>query len=265
MASGRHSFHLSHIDPPTDQTLTLNRSLQAGRASELVFYSKFGFATENQIARAQVSLDGGRSWQEVWSQAGNQDQMEGSFTRHSFSLARFNGTEIRVRFVFAFANGTFFTAQPQVGFFLDDITVTDAVELLNPIETDLSSGTSFVFKPTEAGPYTLQVQAKIPERLLAYGPAKQVTAQIGPPPALTVRIARTQLLPGNQIQIDFDLSSGQAGALHLQSAASPAGPWTSDTAASIQPLQPVQSPTKYRVLTSTGGVTQQYYRIQANQ
>ena len=99
-------------------------------------------------------------------------------------------------------------------------------------------------------------------RLLAYGPAKPVTATISSsPPSLNMKITGTEIISGNQIQIDFDLVSGSAGTFHLESAPSPVGSWAVEPAASINPLP---LPGKFRATSSIAGVRQRYFRISAN-
>jgi hypothetical protein len=257
--SGSFSFHLAHLDPPTDQFLTLNRLLRPGANSDLIFFTRLGWAT-NQVARTQISSDGGKSWQDVWSQVGTDDQGETSFHRQAVSLAAYAGSEVMVRFTYQ-ALGRGYLANPGVGFYLDDISVTGAEELVDTLVTDVPSGASFNFSPTVAGDYSLRVRAKVSNRFLDYGPAKLVTAKAGPPPSVRMAITGTKFVSGNQIQIDFDLLSGSAGTFHLESAPSPAGLWAVESAALINPLP---LPGKFRVTTSIAGVPERYFRLSAD-
>jgi hypothetical protein len=259
--SGSFSFHLAHLeDPPTDQSLTLNRPVRPGANSELIFFTRLGWATSNQVAHAQISSDGGKSWRDVWSQVGTGDQGETSFHGQSVSLAAYAGSEITVRFTYQ-ALGIGYLGDPGVGFYLDDISVTGAEELVDTLVTDVPSGASFNFSPTVAGDYSLRVRARVLNRFLDYGPTKLVTAKTGPPPSVRMEITGTKLVSGNQIQIDFDLLSGGAGTFHLESAPSPAGLWAVESAALINPLP---LPGKFRATTSIAGVRERYFRFSAN-
>ena len=259
--SGSFSFHLAHLDtPPTDQSVTVNRLLRPTANSDLIFFTRLGWATSNQVAGAQISRDGGKSWQDVWSQVGTGDQGETSFHRQAVSLVAYAGSEIMVRFTYQFLGGDYFdNAAPGIGFYIDDISVTE--ELVDTLVTDVPAGASFNFSPTGPGDYSLRVRARVLNRFLDYGPAKLVTAKAGPPPSVRMEITGTKFISGNQIQIDFDLLSGSAGTFHLESAPSPAGLWAVESAASINPLP---LPGKFRAITSIAGVPERYFRLSAN-
>jgi len=68
-ASGNFSFQLAHpmSAPPTSQFLTLNPLLLLGANSQLSFSKLLGYATSNEVARAQISTDSGSTWQDLWS------------------------------------------------------------------------------------------------------------------------------------------------------------------------------------------------------
>ena len=261
-ASGKSSFHLAHVRPPADQFLRLNRTVRVLVDTELEFQTRLGWATSNQVARAQISSDDGRSWQDVWSQAGTGDRGETTFSRQQIPLGTFAGTAILIRFVYDEIGGAYFRdADPGVGFYIDNISVKNAEELADQAVADVPGGTTFHFIPTTAGDYSLRVRPKVSDRFLSYGPARLVAAQVGAPVPATFKINDTQLLSGDQIQIHFEILTGTAGSFSLESAPSPVGPWTVELSASIQT---VQSPTKFQAVTATGGVEQRYYRISEN-
>ncbi|RPJ31796.1 MAG: hypothetical protein EHM35_12070, partial [Planctomycetaceae bacterium] len=79
VASGSYSFHLAHLEPE-DQFLTLNAIVRPSATSQLSFAQNLAWATDAEIARAQVTTDGGASWQNLWSQAGNNGPGQSSFT-----------------------------------------------------------------------------------------------------------------------------------------------------------------------------------------
>jgi hypothetical protein len=253
--SGDFSFHLAHVNPPEDQVLRLNRPVGGHVDSELVFHARLGWATSNQVARAQISSDDGTTWQDVWNKAGTGNRGDTSFSRQQIPLGTFAGSSILIRFVYdnyAELGGAYFLdPDPGVGFYIDNISVNNAEELVDQIVSDVPGGTTFHFIPAVAGDYSLRVRPKVSDRFLGYGPAKLVAAQVGAPVPATFEISDTQLLSGAQIQINFELLTGTAGNFSLESAPSPAGPWTVELSAAIEPLQ---SPTKFRAVTATGGV-----------
>ncbi|MDO8348602.1 MAG: CAP domain-containing protein, partial [Planctomycetota bacterium] len=68
--SGSASYHFAHPSPAQSQYLTLRQPLQIGADSELSYWSRLGFATANQTARVQISVDDGQTWNDLWTQAG---------------------------------------------------------------------------------------------------------------------------------------------------------------------------------------------------
>ncbi|MGI8966076.1 MAG: CAP domain-containing protein, partial [Limisphaerales bacterium] len=253
-ASGASSFHLAQ-PVGAMQSLTLNASLLPAANSSLIFASRLGFATTNQMARAQISSDSGLTWQNIWSQAGTGGSGESVFSRKTNSLAAFAGQPIRVRFIYEFNGGMFFNQTSLgVGFYLDDISVSNAEQLIEPIVTEIP-GTTFNFIPMTNGNYVLQAGAKILNRFLPYGPATFVS--VITPPA-TVRVTQIQILAGNQVQIDFQILSGLAANFQLQSTTNLSVPFMS-VAASLQTIVPGS---QYR-FTATAGGAQSFYRVQS--
>ncbi len=259
-ASGTKSFHLTHTNAEP-QYLTLNRIFLLGQTSKLEFQSRLGWAAPDQVARAQVSLDDGKSWQDIWTQAGTDNSGEGAFHGRSVSLAAHAGKEVRVRFVYDFTFGQFFNQTDSgVGLYLDDIIITDAEELVNQAITAVQTGTSFNFAPASQGSFALQVRAKVSNRLLNWGPIRLISAQEGTPTPPAVTITAIQVLPGNQVQLDFELTAGTAAGFTLETAPALPGTWSADNAASIQTV----SPNKFRVVRPNGDAAQHFYRLRVN-
>lgn len=260
-ASGNNSFHLAHPSAKEDQFLTLNRVFKPGPASQLLFSSRLGWATSQQVARTQVSVSGVDSWQDVWSQAGTGGRGETLFIEQSVSLAPFAGQEIRLRFVYDYLGGNFFPqTDPDVGFYIDDIEVTDAEELLDEVIADVPSGTAFVFNPGDLADYSLSVRAKVADRFLAWGPERQIRAQAGEAPQLSLRITAIQSLLANRVQIDFEVANSSAASYGLESSSSITGPWTVESSATIQPLV---AGTRFRAVAAVGSSSSRFYRVSA--
>jgi len=187
-ASGNSSFHLAH---PTraSQLLTMNRSFVPTANGQLEFKSRLGVATSTEEARVQLSTDGGHSWLDLYSQFGTDDFGEGAFIDRSFSLAAYAGQVLQLRFRYDVLGGSYFNQlDPGVGWYIDDVVITGAVELDNPVVTDIDSATSFNFSSGQAGDYVLDARAKVYGGYsLDWGPVKSVSVSVSPPtPFLTI-------------------------------------------------------------------------------
>jgi len=262
-ASGAAAFQLAHPQSPADQYLTYNRVLLAGTSAQMQFKSRLGYATGSETARVEVSLDQGSSWQIVYSQSGSGGSGESSFSTRSVPLATFAGRSILVRFVYDFSSGQFFPYNPGfvVGWYIDDISFSDTEELTNPAVTDIVSGTSFAFTPTQLGDYALDVRAEVYDNFhLEWGPIKRVTASASAAPVLTITGA--PVLSGGQVQIDFDVANYQTGmSFTLLKATDVTASLTPDSSASFQTII---ANSRFRFTTSTGGAPQTFYRVRTN-
>ncbi len=169
------SFHLAH---PTEdeQTLELNMTLFPNAASALKFQSLLGYASTTEIARAQVSTDGGVTWQDVWTQAGTNGAGASTFSAQSVSLAQFAGEEIMVRFAYDASGSYYPETSAGVGLYVNDIQVTNASQLTNITASAVTSGTSFNFDPTVTGSFALAVRAQAVNRFFPWGPDLVVDA-----------------------------------------------------------------------------------------
>lgn len=261
-ASGSGAFHLAHPTPPTDQFLTYNRVLLPGSGAQMQFRSRLGWATPTQVARVQVSLDQGGSWQDVYTQAGSNGQGETSFATQNASLASFVGRSVLVRFNYDHTGGQYFPQTSSgVGWYIDDISFTDMDELTNLMVTDIASGTSFAFTPAQLGDYALDVRAEVYGSFhLEWGPIKRVTASASAAPVLT--IAGAPVLSGGQVQIDFDVANHQTGmSFTLLKATDVTASLTPDSSASFQTII---ANSRFRFTTSTGVAAQTFYRVRTN-
>ena len=259
-ASGSSAFHLAQPDH-TDQFLTLNPVLRPAANSMLTFSKLLGWASTTQVAKAQISSDGGATWQDVWTQAGNGNSGDAAYSTVSVSLSTYAGQNIQVRFAYVYQGGTYFpqATTTGVGFYLDNIAVSNASQLSNPITTSIPSGNSFAFFPTTMGSYVLQVRAHINNRTLNWGPALVVTVAAALP---SLQLASAPSIAGTQVQIDFVVSNYRTGmTFQLWKAADPAGAWTQDTSATWQTLT---ANSIFRFTTSNGGATHAFYRVKGS-
>jgi hypothetical protein len=258
-ASGTHSFDLVHSQP-TPQVLTFNPTLLVSATSQLTFAELLGFAFTNETASAQVSTDGGQSWQAVWSKSGNDGShaVDSAFVSQSVSLAAYSGQTIQFRFVYDYNGGFYFPGGSGVGLFLDNITVSNAKQVISPVTNSVPSGTAFTFTPMTLTNYLLEVRPQINSRTLAWGPALQLSVTVAaPPPVLS--LVTPPVVTGGEVQIDVMVTNFKTGmTLHLRRANSPTGPWTTDSTATLQTIV-VNS--QFRFTTSTSGAQQLFFRV----
>ncbi|HWW03019.1 MAG TPA: CAP domain-containing protein [Candidatus Acidoferrum sp.] len=254
--SGTASFHLAQPDA-ANQYLTLNPTLLVSASSQLSFAKYLGWASSSQVAKAQVSADGGASWQDVWSQAGTGGSGDSAFSTINVSLSGYAGQNVQVRFAYLFSTGSFFNqTSTGVGLYLDDIAVSNVSQLMNQLTNSVQSGASFAFYPTNTTTYLLQVRAQLPGRTLNWGPSTTI-AVTTPPPVL--QVAGVPTVAGSQVQLDFTVANYRSGmTLQLWKAADPTATWAQDTTASLQTLI---ANSKFRFTTTTGGAARMFYRI----
>ena len=96
-ASGSQAFHLAHPSPPRDQYFAIERSLLLSATSVLRFASRLGWSASDQEAVAQISLDDGQTWVDVYAQTGDGTSGEAAFTERAVSLGAYAGRVVKVR------------------------------------------------------------------------------------------------------------------------------------------------------------------------
>jgi hypothetical protein len=217
-ASGTRSFHLAHPAPATDQFLTLNPVLKPSDTSQLSFQSRLGWASVNQVARAQISTDDGHSWTDLWSRPGTDGAGQSSFQPVSVSLAPFAGLPVRVRFVYDHVSGTYFPQTDDgVGWYIDDIAISNALELLDPALLDVPSGNAFTFTPITMDDHTLRARAQLSGgRFLPWGPTLVLAVTDALPPS--IRIVGPPTLDAAGMTIRFSIDAGAASSFEIHGA-----------------------------------------------
>ena len=202
--SAPNAFHLAHTTPARPQTLTLRNLIVPSVRSELRFHSRLGGASTGQIARAQISIDGGSSWRDLYTQSGDGQAGELNFIQRSISLQPFAGRAVQFRFEYGFAFGGFNYvpgAEPQIGWYLDDIQVTFAEELVSA-KTTTSTKPEFNFVPLTAQPYFLDSRPRISGFGGEWSAGRIVNAVPASSAPPTVQI--TSIRPtGNNLQVEF--------------------------------------------------------------
>lgn len=253
-AAGTYSFHLAHPNPPTAQFLTLNQAFVPKTNGSLSIKSRLGYAGDAQVARVQVSADGGSSWADLYSQIGANSSGETIFTTRPFSLSAYASKEIRLRFKYEINNGSYYS-QTSAGFgwYLDDITIANA-EVWTVISTNTVATTNFTFTPPQTTNYNLDVRAVIfTEFPLGWGPVTNVSAVAAP---LVITMSKP-VLSGGQVLLDFATTG--AGSFKLTQANQLAGPWATNATAVLTTNVAGSS---YRFTTPVGPAAR-FYRVKS--
>ena len=196
--TGSKAFQLMFPDTSfSDQSFTITRDVVPGATSQLQFYDLMRYASATTTLSAQVSTDNGSTWTALWSRSGvnsgSSADWDSSFRLVSQSLGSYAGQLIKIRFLLHFSGGSGFVYNPSdssnppqyFGFFVDDVTVTNAVELVNTTVTTLSgTATSFRLDATTAGgslvagtPYSLRIRPSVGLRWYGDSTITPVTAQ----------------------------------------------------------------------------------------
>ena len=181
-------FHLSHVNG-TSQMIQFNENLFPTNTTTVSFKSLLGYATATEIARLQISTDGGSTWQDLYTQPGSNGSGESTFTLHSISLASYAAKSALLRFDFDYSSGSYYTGSaPYVGWCLENIILTNTLQLVN-LTTNATSSTNFTFTPAQTGGYVMQARSAIftdfPTDL---GTSKLVTAVAGAPQLAIARV-----------------------------------------------------------------------------
>lgn len=186
--TGAKAFHLAFPDF-VDQKFIIARDVLPSATSQLQWYDRGRFATTTTTLEAQVSTDSGSTWTSVFSRPGvglNSALWDGSFISRSVSLAAYAGQIVQVRFIMKQnGSGIVVSTSSSDGFFIDDITITNATELVNATTTMLAgSATAFDLNATTAGAalvngtsYFMRIRPNVGTRWFGFGALKTVTAQ----------------------------------------------------------------------------------------
>ena len=199
--SGVSAFHLTIPSFAEDfQSFEIARDIVPSESSQAVFYHLFRYVTTATGLSLEASDDAGSTWTKLWSRNGNGSTSSSgwdlAFNPSSVSLAAYAGRPVRLRFVFETQNSSFIGPETTDGVFLDDISVSNAAELVETATTRLSSNaTSFTLNATTAGAplvpgktYILRLRPNVGTRWFGDGELKSVTAEdidsthVTPPP-----------------------------------------------------------------------------------
>lgn len=222
---GNFAFHLAHVEP-AEQVLRLGSPLLLGSQSVLTFWSRLGWASSAQRARVQVMTNSATGWATWWEQAGTGNAGETGFVRRELPLTGLAGRMVEVRFVYSTGRGNYFPqSDPGVGWYLDEILVTDAARLGEATQGGVSEGRRLTFRPESEGRYLLSARAKIGDRILPWGPDHAVVAEEAGPGPGAVRWTGVERDEDGALRVHFVVEGDEPDALEFEAAGTVSGPW----------------------------------------
>ncbi|MDX2080056.1 MAG: CAP domain-containing protein [Terrimicrobiaceae bacterium] len=128
------------------QWFEIDRELVPSAQSKLVFHDLFRWVHAKSQLSVEVSTDGGMTWREVWKRNGKittneatDDDWETVFQRREVDLAGLANQPVRLRFVLRAGDFAFPGTSIFYGAFVDDISITNAVDLIQTKSTQLSA------------------------------------------------------------------------------------------------------------------------------
>jgi len=141
-------FHLCHAGTNSfPQLLQLTNLLYPSSNTVLSFDGALGYATSSEIARVQISTDGGATWTDLYTQPGGVPSF--TFTPYSLPLSNYAGQAASLRFNYDFTGGDYYADNFNYeGWCLENIALTNSQLMLNlatntPAATSIPSGDLF--------------------------------------------------------------------------------------------------------------------------
>lgn len=137
-------FNLQHAGTNSSpQLFQLKEVLLPQTNTVFSFLSELGYATTDEVARVQVSTDGGANWKDLFTEPG-QGSYETNFMLHSLSLSNCAGMPTLLRFNFDFQGGSYINGGSPIGWFFTDILITNSQavtgQCTNSTVTNILSG-----------------------------------------------------------------------------------------------------------------------------
>lgn len=252
---GTTAWHLAHTEP-VDQWLLYKRIVLPGQKTILQYKSRLQWATTTQQARVQVSVDAGKTWLDMDSQAGTDGMGVTWFDTRSVSLASFADRSLLIRFLYHYAGGSYYP-QPDAGWYLDNITIVDGEELTSQITGDVGSGNSFEFVPPESGDWGLAVRAQVYGGYwLEWGRTKRVSASSSEP---VLRFSAVPNFSGTGVELEFSTANAASGmSYYLEMTSALGSTWTRVSSAKLEEIVPGE---RYKFTTTIAPSAPRFYRI----
>ena len=250
-------FHLDHTNP-VPQLLQFKEILFPSNTTTLSFQSFLGYATTTEVARVQISTNGGAAWVDIYTQAGTGSNGQAAFAARTLSLSNCAGQITSVRFNYDYTGGSYYAAtSANVGWCLEDIVITDASQLID-FATNATGLTNFDFVPAQIGDWVLEVRGVIFDQFgLDWSAARQLTVVTNIAPTLV--FLGSPAFNAEQAQIPFTVMQGAASSFELLQASQLTGPWTTNASAVLSIL--VAGSSFQFTAPPPGGTS--FYRVQA--
>jgi uncharacterized protein YkwD len=124
VGQGSNAFHLANPGFQ-DNWFVVDKTLAIQPDTKLFFLSRLGWASPDQVARVQISTNGGSTWPtNLYNQAGTGNSGEGSFSLKELNLSSYAGQNARFRFYYDFAGSSGYTQTTNdVGWLVDNIQI----------------------------------------------------------------------------------------------------------------------------------------------
>ncbi len=194
-----HSFRFLHDDGTADEWIMINPSFVVGSNSEIRFKSKLGQSSTGEKASVQISNDNGLNWVDLWSQAGNSNNYETSFSQRVATIpSTYSGQAVRIRFLYSVIPGgsSFIFNFDTAGWYLDLLEVTNVIvggtsptpDINSPTTASGIVGTQFNYQITASnGPTSYAVVGTLPPGLVFSGSTISGTPTLAGTYPVTIR------------------------------------------------------------------------------
>lgn len=126
--------------------------------STLQFASKLGYATTNQTAVIQISIDNGLTWTDIYKKTGTSSGFpeQTTYATQNISLSAYANKYIKLRAQYRYGYGSFYLgSDPLVSFLIDNLKITNARKVTKDTITNTGTATSFSFTPVTGKSYAL--------------------------------------------------------------------------------------------------------------
>ncbi len=133
-----------------------------GSTPQITFLSRLGYATSDQFARVQVSVDEGASWSDLFTEAGNGGPPETSFVSRTLALSSLAGRTFQIRFAYTSDSGSAYIATDAgYGWFVDNIALNGVQRVASSSAVISIQANTFDFTPSAAGTVGLQARGEL--------------------------------------------------------------------------------------------------------
>jgi hypothetical protein len=209
--TGSKAFQLTYPSGVSaDQSFAISRDIVPSASSQLQYYDRARWSATTTTLETQISTNGGSTWSNIASRngvsvTGYSTEWDANWISRNVSLAAYAGQIINLRFIMKRNGGVVYQGvDSNYGFFIDDVTVTNATQLATPTTTALpGNATSFTLNSTTAGTsliagtsYNLRIRPNVGCRWFGYGSMKTVTAAAVTPPVITTQPAPVTINSG---------------------------------------------------------------------